>query len=84
MTDVVVTVDDAHQPHIRAVAASLAERGLAVSGIRPIVGVITGSCPEESMAALAVVPGVSAIARSHKFHTHESSSSAETRRNHEP
>ncbi|MDL5159042.1 hypothetical protein [Actinomycetospora termitidis] len=62
-----VTVDDAHLPSIRAVAAALTDRGMHVDGVRPIVGVITGACSEEELPGLEAVQGVVAVERARGF-----------------
>lgn len=67
MIDITVTVDDAHLPSIRAVAAALTDRGMHVGSVLPIVGVVTGACAEEALTDLGGVPGVVAVERSRGF-----------------
>ncbi len=58
---VVVTVDDAHQPKIKAVARALSKAGLKTSSVMAVAGVITGSVAEAKIPALKQVAGVVAV-----------------------
>jgi len=58
---VVVTVDDAHLPGIRKVAAALRRAGLSVRQVLPVAGIITGSAADRRLPALRAVPGVAAV-----------------------
>jgi len=62
MTDITVTVDDAHLRSIAAVARELAAHGMTVDGVFPAAGCIMGSLPTSAAAsALRSVPGVASI-----------------------
>lgn len=62
MTDITVTVDEAHLRSIAAVARELAAHGMTVDRILPAVGFIMGSVPAVAAAsALRSVPGVASI-----------------------
>ncbi|WP_420124625.1 hypothetical protein [Nakamurella sp.] len=62
MTDITVTVDDAHLRSIATVARELAARGMTVDRVLPAAGCIMGSVPARSgAAALRSVPGVVAV-----------------------
>lgn len=61
MTDITVTVDDAHLRSIASVAQELAARGMTVDRVLPAAGCIMGSVPARSADALRAVPGVVAV-----------------------
>ncbi|WP_395729211.1 hypothetical protein [Nakamurella sp.] len=62
MTDVTVTVDDAHLRSIATVARELAAHGMTVDRVLSAAGCIIGSLPTAAAAsALRSVPGVASI-----------------------
>ena len=65
MTNLTVTVDDAHLASISTVARALAAKGMRVDRVLAAVGCITGSFPSALTAsvtsALRSVPGVASI-----------------------
>jgi hypothetical protein len=62
MTDITVTVDDAHLGSIATVARELAALGMTVDRVLPRVGFIIGSVPATARAsALRSVPGVASV-----------------------
>jgi hypothetical protein len=61
MTDITVTVDDAHLRSIAAVARELAAHGMTVDQVFPAAGCIMGSLPTAAASALRSVPGVASV-----------------------
>lgn len=62
MTDITVTVDDAHLRSIAIVARELAARGMTVDRVLPAAGCIMGSVvARAATAALRAVPGVASV-----------------------
>lgn len=62
MTDITVTVDDAHLGSIATVARRLTALGMTVDRVLPRVGFIIGSIPAAATAsALRSVPGVASV-----------------------
>lgn len=58
---VVITIDDGSLDKIDAVAKQLTAKGLKISDVMPLTGVITGSVAGESVARLESVPGVASV-----------------------
>lgn len=62
MTEITVTVDDAHLRSIATVARELAARGMTVDRVLPAAGCIVGSvAARAATAALRSVPGVVSV-----------------------
>ncbi len=61
MTDITVTVDDAHLRSIAVVARELAARGMTVDRVLPAAGCIMGSAARAATTALRSVPGVASV-----------------------
>lgn len=59
--NVIVTVADSAIDNIGTVESELAAKGLKVSRVMPMTGVIAGSCPADSLAKLQSVPGVLSV-----------------------
>lgn len=58
---VTVLVDDAHKENLPGLASALKDKGFVVKESLEAVGVLIGTVPAASMAALSAVPGVSAV-----------------------
>jgi hypothetical protein len=67
--DILVSVDDKHLDQIHSVSKRLRSKGMAVTEVLEISGVITGSAQPESLAALRNVPGVAAVEPDQHFTT---------------
>jgi hypothetical protein len=61
MKPIIVTVTDAMLPNIQRVADQLAAKGMKVSRVMPVTGVIAGSCPSNEMTAVEKVDGVLSV-----------------------
>lgn len=59
--NVSVSVDDEHMERILDVVQALQTAGMNVEQIMSTLGVITGSCESEKMAALSQIEGVSEV-----------------------
>ncbi len=64
---ITVTVDDAHLGQVGSLADQLSSAGMDVEQVLGEVGIITGSAPSESRAALEGLAGVSAVERENSF-----------------
>lgn len=58
---VTVLVDDAHKDNLSGLASALRVKGFVVTESLEAVGVLVGTVPAASMAALSRVPGVSVV-----------------------
>jgi hypothetical protein len=58
---VIVTVTDAALGSIHALARKLTAKGMKVDRVLPVTGVITGSCPVATKAALRAIDGVDSV-----------------------
>jgi hypothetical protein len=58
---ITVAVADSHLAQIEAVAERLRAAGMKVEQVLPAIGVITGTVPASSLAALSAVEGVASI-----------------------
>jgi hypothetical protein len=61
LKSVIVTVADDALPNIQKVAAELATRGMKVSRVMPVTGVIAGSLPTARISAAGEVGGVLSV-----------------------
>lgn len=58
---VVVTIADGSLGNIDAVARQLTAKGLKITDVMPLTGVITGKVAGDSVARLEAVPGVTSV-----------------------
>ncbi|WP_068269267.1 hypothetical protein [Aldersonia kunmingensis] len=58
---VTITIDDAALGDVHDIAEQARAAGLTVSSVLDTLGIITGSVDREAIAALARIPGVSAV-----------------------
>jgi hypothetical protein len=61
MSEITVTVDDAHLDKIDELAAQLRDSGMQIDQVLNEVGVISGSAPYDRRQDLWAVPGVESI-----------------------
>lgn len=61
MKPVIVTVADDMLPNIHRLADQLAAKGMKVSRVMPVTGVIAGVCPSSEMPAMQRVHGVMSV-----------------------
>ncbi|MEU8034274.1 hypothetical protein [Streptomyces sp. NPDC049099] len=59
--NITVTVDDAHQERIKAVADQLRAAGMQVQQVLPTIGIITGTVSESQRDAIGNVGGVAHV-----------------------
>lgn len=64
---VTVTVDDDHVDQLDTIAERCTAMGMDVHQVLGAVGIITGSVPSESRAALERLPGVTAVESERTF-----------------
>ena len=67
MTQVSITVDDAHLDTMGQVVAALRARGLRVEQVLDELGIITGSVAQGRHAALEAVDGVAAVVQEQQY-----------------
>ena len=67
MTQVSITVDDAHLDAMGQVADALRARGLRVDRVLDELGIITGSVPQGQHDALRAVDGVASVEQEQRF-----------------
>lgn len=67
MTQVSITVDDAHLDAMSEVVDALRARGLHVEQVLDEVGVITGSVSQDRHAALEAVDGVVSVVPEQRY-----------------
>ncbi len=67
MTEITVTVDDAHLDKIEELAAQLRDSGMQVDQVLNEVGLISGSAPYECRSDLCAVPGVESVEGARAF-----------------
>jgi hypothetical protein len=61
MVQITVLIDDDHKAKMKQVAGELKKKGFLLTESLGEIGVLTGSVPATKMAALSMIPGVSAI-----------------------
>ncbi|WP_030338385.1 hypothetical protein [Streptomyces sp. NRRL S-1022] len=59
--NIMVTVEDAHQERIKAVADQLRAAGMRVRQVLPTIGVITGTVSDSQRDAIGNVGGVARV-----------------------
>lgn len=59
--NVSVLADEAHKENLAKLASGLKDKGFVLKESLGAIGVLTGSVPAKSLAALSTVPGVSAV-----------------------
>jgi hypothetical protein len=59
--NVSVLADEAHKDNLAELANDLKDKGFVLKESLSALGVLTGSVPATSLAALSTVPGVSAV-----------------------
>ena len=64
---ITITVDDAHLGEVADLADQLSSAGMDVEQVLGEVGIITGSAPSETRAALEGLAGVSAVESENSF-----------------
>ena len=57
----ILNVSDDHLDAIDEIAARAASVGFDVEGVLPILGMITGSAPDDREAVLKEIPGVASV-----------------------
>lgn len=77
MTEITVTVDDAHLDKIEELAAQLRDSGMQVDQVLNEVGVISGSAPYECRHDLCAVPGVESVEGARAFQLPQPESSVQ-------
>ena len=58
---IIVTITDDGLKDIQKIARALKAKGMTVSQVMPVTGVIAGSSPSAKLSALKKVPGVSSV-----------------------
>lgn len=61
MARVTITVDDDHLDGLEEVAGALRAQGMEVAQVLGIMGLITGSVPDDRRETLAAVEGVASV-----------------------
>jgi hypothetical protein len=59
--NVSVLADEAHKDNLAGLANDLKDKGFVLKKSHSAIGVLTGSVPATSLAALSKVPGVSSV-----------------------